>query len=61
MTIREFETEEELEEAAERFEELSFEHLSLKEVVEKKTKELEEAEKDLANFEDEYKGQFASQ
>ena len=52
MGIQNYDTQEELDAAAERFEELCFEHLSLKEAVTEKEQELEDAKKELTNFED---------
>lgn len=54
MAIQEFNTESEIDDAFERIEELAFEHLSLKEAVEEKRKELEEVEKELSDFEENY-------
>lgn len=50
MTIREFDTEIELEDAAEKLEELCFEHLYLRQEVEDRRRELELAEKELLDF-----------
>jgi len=55
MAIQEFHSEEEMEEAFERLEELQFEHLALKEAVEEKRGELKEAEDDLRCFEEDNK------
>ena len=61
-----FDTEEDLDAAADQFEELSFDHLHLKEGVEEKRKdlkyaqiELESAEKELAEFREENEGMYA--
>jgi hypothetical protein len=54
MAIQEFETGQELDDAAERVEELAFQHLHLKEEVEDKRKDLEYAKKELLDFESDY-------
>lgn len=51
MTIHEFKTQAELDAEAERYEELAFEHLYLKEAVEDAREELEWAERELEEFE----------
>jgi len=58
MGERVFDTEEEMDRAFERLEELSFKHMYLKEEVEEKRKELEEAEQELKDFEEDYEGGF---
>lgn len=58
MAIHEYDTQEELDEAFERLEELQFERLSLREEVEEKHKELEWAEEELRNFEEDNKDLF---
>lgn len=52
MAIQEYDTQEELDEAFERLEELGFEHLYLREEVEQKRKDLEYAEEELRSFEE---------
>jgi len=52
MSIQEYDTQAELDDAAERFEEKCFEHLSLKEAVAEKEQELQNAERELADFEE---------
>ena len=55
MAVREFSTEEELDEEFERIEEACFEHLHLKEAVVDAEKALEDAEKELQEFEEDNK------
>ena len=55
MTIKTFETEQELEHEFERIEELNFEHLHLKEAVKDAEEALKEAEEELQNFEEDNK------
>ncbi len=55
MSIREFNTQEEMDEDFERIEELAFEHLALKEAVEEERKNLEYAEDELRRFEEDNK------
>lgn len=54
MSTHEFDTEQEMDDWADRFEDLCFEHLSLKEEVKDKREELKYAEKDLLDFETDY-------
>jgi hypothetical protein len=56
MSVTYFETEEEFDDAFVDFEELQFEHLNLKQEVEDKRRELEYAEKALADFEEDNEG-----
>jgi len=54
MSVQEFDTEQELDDAAERFEELCFQHLNLKEAVAEAKRDFEYAEKELLDFEEDY-------
>ena len=55
MGIKQFATEEEMDEEFERIEELNFELLSLREAVTEAENDLEYAKKELANFEEDNK------
>jgi archaellum component FlaC len=55
MSIREYDSEQELDDDFERIEEINFEHLALKEAVDNARNELKEAEKELERFEEDYK------
>lgn len=56
MTIKNFETEQELEEDFEHIEEVHMHHAYLKDEIEEAKRELEYAERQLANYEDCYRG-----
>ena len=55
MTILEFRTQEELDAEAERYEEMAFEHMYLKEAVKDAEEELKWAERELEEFEKDWK------
>lgn len=55
MTIYEYDSEEELDEAFERIEELNMDHVDLKAAVEEARKNLEDCQEKLSDFEEENK------